>query len=277
MAEQGVGDEPGQMNASRCMRLSAAFGSSLSLLAAIALAAGLAEAQAPIPSFSATTENVAGAPDSIHIDLFRWSTDAERDKLVSAWSMAGAAGRGGRGGSVSGGAGRGGRGGRGGSSGASAPDPAADQDLVDDPPAVPVSRPGRGRGGGGEETPRPTPEGTLAAALQQATTVGYLWSSEVAGYAIRYAARLTQPDGVERIILITSRPLGATNDLWKPVGPGAPSTYGFSVIEMRVNAKGEGEGKASLTGKVLPDGAAKVVALEDYNALPVVLKNVRRK
>ena len=132
----------------------------------------------------------------------------------------------------------------------------------------------RGRGGGGEEAPPPTAEGTLAAALQQAPTVGYLWSSEVAGYAVRYAVKLTRPDGVERIILITSRRLGATNDLWKPVGPRAPSTYDFSVIELRVNAKGEGEGKASLMGKVVPDGAAKVVGLEDYNALPVVLKNV---
>ncbi len=88
---------------------------------------------------------------------------------------------------------------------------------------------------------------------------------------------MTRPDGVERIILITGGRLGAANNLWKPVGPGAPSTYDFSVIELRVNSKGEGEGKASLVGKVTPDGAAKVVALEDYGALPVVFKNVRRK
>ena len=88
---------------------------------------------------------------------------------------------------------------------------------------------------------------------------------------------MTRPDGIERIILITSRRLGATNDLWKPVVPGAPSTYDFSVIELRVNAKGEGEGKASLMGKVVPDPVAKIVTLEDYGALPVVLKNVRPK
>ena len=104
-----------------------------------------------------------------------------------------------------------------------------------------------------------------------------MWSSEVAGYAIRYAGKVTGPDGIERIILITSRRLGATNDLWKPVAPGTPSTYDFSVIELRVNAKGEGEGKASLVGKVVPDAVAKVVTLEDYGALPVVFKNVRPK
>jgi hypothetical protein len=252
------------MKASSCMRVSAAL---------LVFAAGL-PAQGPILSLTATTENVAGAPDSIRIDLLRWSTDAERDQLVSAWSMTGAAGRGGGGGTGRGAAGRAGRGGRG---GAAAADPASDEDFLGDPSAVPVARPGRGRGGGSDEVPPLTAEGTLAAALQRATTVGYLWSSEVAGYAVRYAAKLTRPDGVERIILITSRRLGATNDLWKPVAPGAPSTYDFSVIELRVNAKGEGEGKASLMGKVVPDSAAKVPGLEDYNALPVVFKNVRRK
>src|SRR5580698_6679454 len=240
----------------------------------VALAAGLATAQGPALSLTATTENVAGVPDSIRIDLLRWSTDAERDQFVSAWSMTGAAGRGGSGAAGRGGAGRGGRGGRG---GAAAADPASDEDFLGDPSALPVARPGRGRGGGGEQAPPPTAEGTLAAALQRASTVGYLWSSEVAGYAVRYAGKVTRPDGIDRIILITSRRLGATNDLWKPVVPGAPSTYDFSVIELRVNAKGEGEGKASLMGKVVPDPVAKVVAPEDYGALPVVFKNVRRK
>ncbi len=210
-------------------------------------------ASGPILSLEGTTANVAGAPDSIRIELFRWSTDTERDRLVSAWSMkkaaparSGAAGRGaapgraGRGGA----AGGGGRGGRGGNP------------FVDAPA---------------------TPEAALAAALQQAPTVGYLWSSEVAGYALRFAARAAEPDGSERIVLITDRRLGAANDLWKPAGGAAPSAYDFSVIELRLNANGQGEGKISLTGKVAPDDAVKVVALENYDALPVVMKNLKRR
>jgi hypothetical protein len=107
--------------------------------------------------------------------------------------------------------------------------------------------------------------------------VGHLWSSEVAGYSVHYAAKLAQPDGSERIVLITDRRLGAWNDLWKPAGPDAPSSYAFSVIELHLNAKGEGEGKISLTGKVAADETAKTVTLESYGALPVILKNVRRK
>jgi hypothetical protein len=244
----------------------------MSSLAAIVVAAAVMMAQSPAPvsgpmlSFTATTDNVAGAPDTVRIDLLRWSTDAERAQLLSAWNMTNVAAQGGRGG------GRGGRGGagRGGRAAAPAPDPAAEDGLAAAPPA----RSGRGVA---EEAPRPTPESTLAAALKQATTVGYLWSSEIAGYALRYAGKAPGPDGLDRIILITDRRLGATNDLWNPVGAAAPSTYGFSVIELRVNSKAEGEGKISLTGKVALDSAAKIVVPENYGALPVVLKNLKSR
>jgi hypothetical protein len=97
----------------------------------------------------------------------------------------------------------------------------------------------------------------------------------VAGYALRYAGKVAGPDGGERIILITDRRLGNANDLWKPAAPGTPSTYEFSVIELRLGAKGDGEGKTSLTGKVALDTAAKILTPENYDALPVVLKNVK--
>src|SRR6267142_4437457 len=71
------------------------------MLAGIVLAAVLTKAQTPttgpILRLTATTENVAGAPDSIRIDLLRWSTDPERDQLLSAWAQPGAAAAGGRG------------------------------------------------------------------------------------------------------------------------------------------------------------------------------------
>jgi hypothetical protein len=38
-----------------------------------------------------------------------------------------------------------------------------------------------------------------------------------------------------------------------------------------VNAKAEDEGKISVTGKIGPDHAARMVALENYDALPVML------
>jgi len=227
------------------------------ILALIILAAGLATAQTPasgpILRLNATTDNVSGAPDPIRIDLLRWSTDAERDQLLSAWTSPGAAAaapaagaRGGAEGARGGGA-RGGDGAR-----------------------------GRGGRGAAADAPPATPEGSLAAALGKVPTVGYVWSSETAGYSVHYAARLAQPDGSERIILITDRRLGAWNNLWKPAGAASPTDYEFSLIELHLNSKGEGEGKASLTGKVTVDNAAKTIVLENYAALPVILKGVKR-
>jgi len=73
----------------------------MKLAVTLLLTSALAIAETPI-SFTATTDNVAGAPDSIKIDVFRWSTDAERDQLLAAWNLtapaATSAGRGGGGG-----------------------------------------------------------------------------------------------------------------------------------------------------------------------------------
>ena len=45
---------------------------------------------------------------------------------------------------------------------------------------------------------------------------------------------------------------------------------------MRLNAKGLGEGKASLATKVTVDVAAKTIALDDYASSPIVLKALKR-
>ncbi|HLK50994.1 MAG TPA: hypothetical protein VKT49_22790 [Bryobacteraceae bacterium] len=231
------------------------------LVAGIGCAALLITAQTtangPMPNFTATTDNLT-TNDTIRINLLRWSTDAERDQLLGAWNLTARAERGG-----------GGRGARA-EDGSGVGDPA--------PAGAPAGGRGSGRGGRGGAPPAPrTPEGSLAAALDKVPTVGYLWSSEVAGYALRYAVRLPQANGGERIVLITDRRLGAFNDSWKPADTVEATIpkYEFSLIELRLNAKGEGEGKASLTGKVTADTAAKTLALENYDAAPVVFKNVR--
>jgi hypothetical protein len=302
----------------------------------------IAQTTGPIMRFTATSESVSGAGDAIRIDLLRWSTDAERDQLLSAWNLtappanaarggaAAATDAGGRGGAGGAGGGRGGagggRGGAGGGGGRGGAPPAA----AAQPPAQPAAQPpaqatdapaaaatdaaapargagagGGGRGGGaagggrggrggaaaadggaagggrGGAPPAPaapeTPESALTAALQRATTVGYLWTSESAGYSLRFAYRLPQPDGTERIILATERRLGAFNSSWKPTGTVSPNDYQFTIIELRLNAKGEGEGKASLANKVAVDAAAKTLALDGYATAPVVLKGVKRQ
>jgi hypothetical protein len=126
----------------------------------------------------------------------------------------------------------------------------------------------------GQPTPaRNTPEGALAAALQSATTLGYIWTPESVGYAVKFARRIVKPDGSQRIILATERQLGAWGDFWK-IGTD-PIAYSFSVIELRLNANGIGEGRTSLTGKIGVDPVDNTIALADYASQPVLLKDVK--
>ena len=104
-----------------------------------------------------------------------------------------------------------------------------------------------------------------------------MWTSENVGYSIKYAYRLSQPDGGERIILATERRIGMWSDLWKPSASTMPSDYTFSIIEIHLDSKGVGEARGIVTGKVMVDPAAKTIALDQYTTLPITLKNVKRQ
>ena len=184
---------------------------------------------------------------------------------------------------------RGGRGGRRGGRGGQA---AAD-DVAPDPALAEVDgaggdggggrggrgggRGGRGgRGGDAAAPPKPPdPIQTLNTAIEKAPTVGYIWTNEVVGYSIKYAQRITVPDG-ERIILATDRRLGGFTNAWKPAGAATPTDYEFTVIELRLSAKGVSEGKATLTTKVAIDNDAKALVLENYAGAPAVLAGVKK-
>jgi hypothetical protein len=232
----------------------------------------------PMLRLTAVTANVTGAPDSIRIDVFRWSTDAERDSLMAAWDLKpGALGRGGAGGRG------GGRGGRGGGSAATARGAAAAPAADGAGGAAPAARGRAAQGGarGAAPAATPTPEAQLALALKEAPTIGYLWSSEAAGYAVRYAGKTALPDGADRIILITDRRLGEANGLWRAPTQAGPAPYEFSIIELHLNekslgAKGPGEGKLSLGEKVTADASAGIVTLANYDSLPVVFTGLKR-
>ena len=206
-----------------------------------------AQAAGPETTFTATSANVNDAGRGVKINILRWSNDDDRNTLVAAMNPpaqrgnAEPAGERGRGG-----AGRGAVG-------------------------------ARGRGRGDAPAAPPKPMAAVIAALERAPTIGYVWLNDSnIGYAIRYAYRAPMPDGGERIILASNRRLGDTGTSWKPVAAATATDYDFTIIELRLDSKGSGEGKASINTKVVVDADAKTIALENYAAAPAVLKNVRR-
>jgi len=53
--------------------------------------------------------------------------------------------------------------------------------------------------------------------------------------------------------------------------------YPFTVIELRLNKDGEGEGMMSVATKIIPDKESNTVTLENWGTQPVQLKLVRRE
>jgi hypothetical protein len=121
----------------------------------------------------------------------------------------------------------------------------------------------------------------LTTAIKAAPTVGFIWSDGPSGYSIKYAWRSSPaPSGVEgspqtgeRVVLVTDRRLGANATSWPSATAGADAE--FTVVEMRLDGKGLGEAKSSLTSKVVVDTAANTLALDGYATAPVLLKVTR--
>jgi hypothetical protein len=222
--------------------------SRLAVALLVALAPAALGAQTGETIFTATSANVAAPGAAVKIRIQRWSTPDEAAPLVTALNPPPAPAR------------------RGGASG-------------DDGRAAGAGRAGRGARGRGRGAPPPaplSPTAALALAIGRAPTIGYLWTADVTGYAIKYATRMPLPDGGERVILASNRRLGTHTAGWQPAVTEALTDYEFTVIEIRFDAKGVGEGRTSLTTKVVVDSEAKTVALESYQTAPAILRYVKR-
>ena len=181
----------------------------------------------------------ASAPTApMTIELFRWSTDVERAPLLAAMT---------------------------------APPPAPPSAA----PATPAGRAGRaGRGGRAGGAPPPSPLERLTNAIKAAPTVGFIWSDGPTGYSIKYAWRASSPNTPERVVLVTDRRLGANATSW-PAPAASAVDAAFTVVEMRINGKGIGEAKSSLSSPVVVDAAANTIAIDKYADAPVLLKVTR--
>ena len=115
--------------------------------------------------------------------------------------------------------------------------------------------------------------------LMELPSVGVLWpGSSGVGYSLKYAYRLAMPDGGERITFITGRPVGAfAREPWRAVDEPNPPVTGYTVIELRLDADGNGEGRMSLAADVVFDTEAGTVALDNYETTPVLLEAVTRE
>jgi len=90
-------------------------------------------------------------------------------------------------------------------------------------------------------------------------------------YAVRYARRSARPDGGTDVVLVVERPLW----MWWDAKIGS-TDYPFTVVQLRLDKEGKGEGRVSFGVPIGSDKAIGVV-LSDYAKAPAVLTDVRRE
>ena len=113
----------------------------------------------------------------------------------------------------------------------------------------------------------------LLDALQDLPKVGYFKTPESLAYDLRYAQRTPLPDRGERIVLATDRYVR----FWEAARSAWTLDYPFTIIELRFDGDGRGEGKMSIATKVTADRKTNSIELENWGTQPVMLKDVKRE
>jgi hypothetical protein len=108
--------------------------------------------------------------------------------------------------------------------------------------------------------------------LQDLPRIGYIRTPSSLGYDLRFARTTKDDEGNEVITIITDRYI----NFWEAANRPRTIDYPFTVIELRINRNGEGEGKLSLFTKITADKKRNTIVLENYGTQPVLLKSVQR-
>ena len=121
---------------------------------------------------------------------------------------------------------------------------------------------------GGDESP--------SEVLSELPSVGAVWlDGSGAGYAIKYAHRAATDEGGEMVTLVTDKPVGSYNFRpWSVENSTATAPVEYSVIELRLDASGNGVGTMSLAADVATDDEANTVSLVRSDGTPDILADV---
>ena len=108
----------------------------------------------------------------------------------------------------------------------------------------------------------------LLDSLHSQKPVGRISTPGNVGHELRYAAEERGPDGGRRIFIATDRSV----DFWESVDL---AQYPFTFVELRLDARGHGEGKLAVAAQL--SVAGNVVELVNYTLQPLALAEVRQE
>ncbi len=111
----------------------------------------------------------------------------------------------------------------------------------------------------------------LVDALQDMKSVGSIRTPQTLAWDLRYARQFKLPEGGRRIVLVTDRPIGFR----EAANSTRSMDYPFSILEIRLNAKDEGEGKIFSGSKIYVEDGELVV--ENWGTQPTRFNNIKKQ
>jgi len=111
----------------------------------------------------------------------------------------------------------------------------------------------------------------LVRALQDMKSVGSLRTPQTLAWDLRYARQFKNAEGGRSIILVTDRPIGFR----EAANSNRSMDYPFTILEIRLNAKDEGEGKIYGGSKVYVEKGELVV--ENWGTQPTRFNNIKKQ
>ena len=108
----------------------------------------------------------------------------------------------------------------------------------------------------------------LLDAMRETPKVGSVRTTRSLGHDLRFAYQVPLPDGARRIVIGTDR----RTAFWEAANQARSLDYPFTIIELRVDRSGKGQGKLIAAGRMTEFGER--VEIENYSVTPVRLMQV---
>ena len=113
----------------------------------------------------------------------------------------------------------------------------------------------------------------LLRALQRMPRVGFIRAPGTLRWNLRYARQQPLEDGGRQVVIATDRPI----DFWEARNRPRVSDHPFTILELRLDNDGRGEGKMLAHTRIRIDRSTSNLVLEDYALLPVRLSQIRSR
>jgi hypothetical protein len=116
------------------------------------------------------------------------------------------------------------------------------------------------------------PDALLRAMQKTKVRVGFIRSAGSLGYPLAFAHQIPLPGGGRRVLIATDRPISFLESVRRP----RTIDYPFMIVDIRMDEKGDGEGKLLPLAKITASDD-NVIEVENYASVPVRLTKVRRE